>query len=264
MTFRLRHLLGALALHAVLLGVLAGGVQCSRKHERPPVIRAVLLDPDRQKTAELKKQEQRRLQERRKAAEEKKKRDEAARRKQEEEKQRKAAEAAKRKEAERLKAEEAKRQKELAEKKKAEEEARRKKVQEEQREREEQARRELQEKARMEEALRQEATRREIEREQAARAATEAQKERALWIDAVTRHVTKKWHPPPSAPAAFACMVRVQQLPDGTVISARITQSCGNPLLDQSVEEAVLRASPLPTVSNPSLYLREFLFEFVP
>src|SRR5258705_362885 len=47
MTFRLRHLIGALILHVALIGLLVGGVQCSSKPVRPPVIQAVLLNPDR-------------------------------------------------------------------------------------------------------------------------------------------------------------------------------------------------------------------------
>ena len=74
MTFRLRHLLAALALHLALLAVLAGGVQCSVKPVKPPVITGVLLDPSRQETARRKREEQRRAE-----AERKRREDEAKR-----------------------------------------------------------------------------------------------------------------------------------------------------------------------------------------
>lgn len=268
MTFRLRHLFGALLLHALVFALLAGGLQCSRKPERPPVIRAVLLDPDRKEVAQQKRRdEQRQAEERRKVEQERRQREEAARRRIEEEQKAREAEAARRRQAEQVqkqKQEEARRQKELAEQKKAEETARKKKEQEEARERQEQARREIQEKARMEEAMRQEALRREVEQEQQARAASERELRQAEWIDALQRHVQKHWIQPGSASADFICTVRVQLLPDGTVTSARIAKNCGTPALDKSVEDAVFRASPLPRPSDPSVFDRDLIINFEP
>lgn len=268
MTFRLRHLLAALVLHALLFGLLAGGVQCTRKPERPPVIRAVLLDPDRKETAQQKKrEEQRRAEQRRQAEREKLKREAETRRKAQEEQQRQAAEEAQRQRQlaeQQKKAAEAKRQKELAEQKKAEEQARKQKEQEALRERQEQARREIQEKARMEEAMRQEALRREAEREQAARTASEREVHRAAWADILERHVRKYWIRPASATGEFQCTVLVQLLPDGTVTSARVEKNCGTAALNKSVEDAVYRASPLPRPADPLVFERELIIHFEP
>lgn len=274
MTFSLRHLLAALVLHGLLVALLAGGVQCTRKPTRPPVIQAVLLDPDR-KTAQARQQEQKKRIEEQKRADQKRKLEEQARQKEKQDQQRKQAEAQQRQreeaarkqqaaaDAQKKKAEDARKQKELADKKKAEDLARKKQEQEEARERQSEAQRELQNKALMEEQMRREDLDREAARREAAIAATERDKAVALWSEAVKRDVTRAWNRPPGA-ANFVCMVRIQQLPDGTVTNAKIIQNCGNPQLNSSVEEAVLRASPLPTISDRAYFMKEFSFEFTP
>jgi colicin import membrane protein len=267
MTFRLPHLIAALVLHALVLGLLFGGVQCSPKVTRPPVIRAVLLDPDRKEVVQNKRAEEKRRQEqKRKLEEDKRKREDEARRVAAEQTQREALATRQKQadEAKRKKAEELQRQKELADQKKAEDLARKKKEQEEQRDRQEQAQREIQEKARMEEAMRSEATQRETAREQAAREQAERESMQSEWGDQLSRHVQKYWIRPGSAAAEFECEVRVQLLPDGSVTSAKISKSCGNPMLDRSVEDAVLRSSPMPRPSNPLAFDRDLYITFVP
>jgi colicin import membrane protein len=263
MTFRLSHLLAALVLHAVLLSLLVSGAQCSLKPQRPPIITGVLLDPSRQDVARQKREEQRR-----KAEQEQRRREEEARRKQqaeqqkqrELEQQRKATvEAARRK-----KEEDVKRQKQAAEQRKAEAAAQRKKEQDDKREREAAEKRETEEKTRMEQAIQEETTNRELAREQAARAASEREVKLAQWAEMLARHVERNWVRPPGAPEDFECTVRVQQLPDGTVTSARIVKSCGNALLDKSVEDAVFRSSPLPKPADPSVFDRDLDFRFIP
>lgn len=274
MTFNLRHLIAALLLHVLLIGLLAGGVQCTPKPTRPPVIQAVLLDPDRKEQAQQKRADQQRQQEaERKRQEERKRREaEAAQRKVQEEQQRREtearAQAQKKKqavdEAQRKKADELKRQKELAEQKKAEEAARKKQQEQEQRERQEAIRREIQEKASMEEAMREEAARRQAEREAAARAASEREARLSEWAAILERHVTKYWIRPPSAADDFECRVEVDLLPDGTVTNVRIASSCGNAQLDRSVQDAVYRASPMPRPSDPSVFERNLSIKFRP
>lgn len=270
MTFNLRHLLAALILHALLIAVLAGGLQCTRKPTRPPVINAVLLDPDRKEVAAQKK---RSAEEQRRRQEQERKRQQAEKQRQEQEQQKKLAEEQKKRDAEQLKqkaaadaqrkkAEDAKRQKELAEKKKADDLAKKKQQEEEQRERQEAAKRELQEKARLEEELRREEIAREAEIEQEARAASERDAKLAQWKTTLENHVSKYWNRPGSGD--FECDVKVQQLPDGTVVSAQVVRSCGNSALDQSVQDAVFRASPLPKPADPSIFDRNLIITFVP
>lgn len=281
MTFNLRHLIAALALHALLLVVLVGGLQCAKKPVRPPIIQAVLVDP-KEMPAQKRADEQKRAEERRRLEAEKKRLTEAekkrldetrkkqqdeARRRLEQEQQRREAEVQQKQladEQKRKKAEELKREKELAEQKKAEEQARRLQEQEEQRERQEQAQRELQEKALMEEQLRREAIEREATREAAARAASERERQLAEWVDVLSRHIQRHWIRPAAAPAAFACTVHVRLLPDGTVTSARIDRSCGSGALDKSVEDAAYRASPMPRPADPSVFDRDLIIQFIP
>lgn len=271
MTFKFRHLLAALVLHALLIGLLAGGLQCTRKPVRPPVIQAVLLDPDRKQTAQQKRADEQR---KRLAEQERKRKEAEARRKVEQDQQQREADEKKRvaeaekkrlaEEARRKKAEEQQRQKELAEQKKAEELARKKQAEQEKREQQEQAQREVQDKARMEEQLRREAAELETAREQEARASSEREQQLAEWGAVLERHVQRHWIRPAAVDEDFACTVRVQQLPDGTVTSAQIQKTCGNAPLDRSVEDAVYRASPLPRPANPAVFDRDLLINFVP
>lgn len=262
MTFRLPHLLAAIALHVVLITVLVSGVQCSMKPTRPPVISAVLLDPSRQEAARQKREELKRQEERRKAEErERQRKEEAARQKQVAEQERKAKADAL---ALKKKQDEAKRQKELADRKKTDEQARRKQAQDEQRERDVAAKRELEQKLRMEQALLEETRTRELEREQAARAASEREVKTAQWADVLVRHVQQNYQTPPGAPPDFTCQVRMQLLPDGTVTNAKIVKSCGSAPLDRAVEDAVYRSSPMPRPADPSVFDRDLTINFVP
>jgi colicin import membrane protein len=277
MTFRLPHLVAAVALHVVVLGLLLGGVQCSAKPHRPPVITAVLLDPSRTQQLEQKRADQKRAEQRRQAEQERKRRDEEAKRQRQAEEQKKA-EAQKRAlaeaEAKKKRDAEAQRQKQLADKKAAElkaaeqkkaaEAARLKQEQEAKAEQAAAARREAEERARVEQAMREEALRREADLEQRARAASEREARQSEWAAALAAHVQRNYLKPPGAPDDFSCQVRMQLLPDGTVTNARIVKSCGSAPLDRAVEDAVFRSSPMPRPADPSVFERDLLINFTP
>ena len=53
-------------------------------------------------------------------------------------------------------------------------------------------------------------------------------------------------------------------MPDGEVLSAQVTKSCGSPALDRSVQDAVLRASPLPQPSDKDVFQNDLEFIFKP
>ena len=57
---------------------------------------------------------------------------------------------------------------------------------------------------------------------------------------------------------------RTRMLESGEVVQAIIVKSSGNVAFDRSVEQAVLRASPLPVPRDPSLFVREIQFIFDP
>jgi colicin import membrane protein len=274
MTFRLPHLIAAVALHVVLLGVIVGGVQCSGKVHRPPVISAVLLDPSRQQVAsDKRREEQRRLEERRKAEQERKRREDEARRVEQQRKAQADAAAQKKKEDEARKARLAADQKKAAEQKKAADQKRvaeqkateQKKAEDAaRRQREAQAREETEQRARMAEELEAEETQRAADREAAARSASERDAKLSEWAATLARTIARAYQGPPGAPEDFECVVRLQLLPDGTVTEAKIEKSCGNAQLDRSVEEAVYRASPLPKPADPSVFDRDLTIRFVP
>ncbi|MCI0749578.1 MAG: cell envelope integrity protein TolA [Nevskiales bacterium] len=227
MTFRTQHLLAALVLHAALFAMLASGVRCSRRLEAPSVMEAVLLEPSRQQIAEQK----------RRAMEEQKRREQEVRDAAEKEKRRLLSEA------------EARRKAELEARKKTEQEQKKKQAEA---------------KKALERAVQQEALQLQLEQEQRARAKAQQDKERAQWQSRLVAKVRQNWTRPPGSAEKFECRVQVQQLPGGQVIQARILDPCGDPALHESVVNAVLRSDPLPTVSDPSLFLREFTFKFIP
>jgi colicin import membrane protein len=131
----------------------------------------------------------------------------------------------------------------LAAKQKADEEARRKKAEEEARQKAE-AEREAREQA-LQEALAQE------------------QRERELsplvdaYRNAIGQKIAQNWLQPPSISDDLRCMVRVIQLPDGSVSNATITRSSGSSVFDESVIKAIYKASPLPQPPRPEIFDRE-------
>lgn len=277
MTFRPAHLIAAVVLHVLVLGLLLGGVQCSAKPHQPAVITAVLLDPSRSEQLERKRTEQKKLEQRRQAEQDRKRREEEARRQRLAEDQKKA-EAQKRAQAEaeakKKKDAEAQRQKQIAEKKaadakaaeqkKAEEAARLKQEQAQKAEAAAAAKREAEERLRVEQAMQEEALRREADLEQRARAASEREARQSEWAAQLVSHIKRFYRLPPGAPPDFSCPVSMQLLPDGTVTNAKIAKSCGSAPLDRAVEDAVYRSSPLPKPADPSVFERDLLINFTP
>jgi colicin import membrane protein len=267
MTFRLPHLLAALALHVLVLGLLFGGVQCSAKPKHAPVITAVLLDPSRQQNADRKREEQRRAAEARKLSEQKQRADAEARKKQE-------AEALRQKQlADKKLADQKAAEKKLADqkaaalkaadqKKKAAEEAARKKEQE-RLDREAAARRDAAEQARVEEAMAREAEQLEAERAAEALANDQRIAQGLEWGRALEAHIKKRYSLPPNAQSQL-CQVNMQLLPDGTVKSAKVITSCGSPFVDQAVIDAVYKSSPVPLPADRAVFDPELTINFKP
>jgi colicin import membrane protein len=56
----------------------------------------------------------------------------------------------------------------------------------------------------------------------------------------------------------------VSQLPDGTVSSVRLVSSSGIPSLDDAIERAIWRSSPLPLPTAQELFQRELKLTFRP
>ena len=293
MPFTSRHVFSAAGLHLLLFLFLVVGVSCAPKMTPPPVIEALVIT-GQNKAGKLKTEppppppveepkpeplpepeppppppepepepeppkpdpevEQRKQEEARKKAEEErvkreleiKRQAEIQRKKAEEEKKKKEAEDAKRK------AEEERKRKEEEERKRKAEEERRKKEEERKRKQEEERRL----KEMMEQQLREEAE----ARAEAARIG-EVQK---TWAQQLNEHIRARWLRPPGLPQGLRCKVRIEILPNGEVVSVRITQSSGNPAFDVSVENAVYKSSPLPLPSDPKAFERVLEPVFTP
>jgi colicin import membrane protein len=86
----------------------------------------------------------------------------------------------------------------------------------------------------------------------------------AEYMGQIQATVNRNWIRPPGATKGLKCTVRVEQIPGGQVVRVVITKSSGNVAFDRSVENAVLKSSPLPQPKDPSLFDRELKFEFEP
>ena len=84
------------------------------------------------------------------------------------------------------------------------------------------------------------------------------------YVAQIQDKVQRQWLRPQGASKGLSCKVRVRQIPGGEVVEVRVVQSSGNTAFDQSVERAVLKASPLPRPRDASLFAQEIEFSFEP
>lgn len=104
----------------------------------------------------------------------------------------------------------------------------------------------------------------------AEQAALEKERQRRLsslrgqYIADIQNKVQRNWIQPASARQGLSCEVKVNQIPGGEVISVQTTKCIGDDTFRRSVENAVHKASPLPTPSDPGLFDREIVFTFKP
>ena len=258
--------LGAIAIHAAILGLLLQfGTEPARSNIQPrPDVEAVrvqaadeeLLQQKREahrralREEELRKQREREAQ--RKEAErkraEKRKAEQEARRKAEEKKKKAAARAeAKRKakeEAERKRAEKRKREREARRKAEAERKAKEEALKLKKAEERAQARREELAQRRQREA---------------ARRARQAE----IWRIAIKTRIERVWLQPPAVRIA-PCDVVVEQNEKGEVLSAKVQGCRASQAWQDSLRNAVLKASPLPRPPDPDLFDHRLVITFHP
>jgi colicin import membrane protein len=218
---------------------------------------------EEKRVAEL-EQKRKDEQERAKAIEEQRKVEEArlSKLKLEQEQRRKEEEARRKKEEEDRKLARKKEDEEALKKKEAE----KKLADEKKRKEEETAKRQEAEKRQKEQADKQ---RREQEmRDELAREANERAAQSALsqYVPMIRQKVQRHWTRPPGATAGMFAQVRVRLTPTGEVLSAEVVGSSGNPIFDRSVENAVLKASPLPIPQEAGINerFRDIQFKFIP
>jgi colicin import membrane protein len=81
---------------------------------------------------------------------------------------------------------------------------------------------------------------------------------------AIQNAVTQNWIRPDTMPNA-PCVVHIVQIPGGNVLSAKASSSCPYDAAGKkSVEDAVLRAQPLPYKGFESVFRRDIDFTFIP
>ncbi len=251
--------IGAIAVHAVVAGLLLQfGTEPAQSNVPPrPDVEAVRVQAADEELLEQRREAKRKEVERKKA--EKRKREEEARRKAEEKKRakaraeakRKAKEEAERKLAEKRKREEAARQKAEEEKKRAAERA------ETKRKAEEEARK-LKEAEQRAEARRQEQAQR--RQREAARRARQAD----IWRIAIKKRIERVWLRPPAAGNISPCEVVVEQDERGVVLSAKVRGCRASQAWQDSLRNAVLKASPLPRPPIAELFDRHLVITFRP
>src|SRR5512138_2687324 len=76
------------------------------------------------------------------------------------------------------------------------------------------------------------------------------------YIAMIQQAIERNWSRPPSARPGLECTVKVAQTPSGTVLSAKVDQCNGDAAVKQSIEAAVLKASPLPQPPDPRVFER--------
>jgi len=254
MVIRTSHVVTAVLLHVIVIGLLLVGFHCTRKIEAPTVMQATIVDskpapapkaaptPPKPQVDEQKQEQERRQ------------REEEQRKKQEElQEQRKIEQQQK---AEQQRKQEEQRKAQIAEQQRQKKEEQERKVKEEQERREAEKKKKEQE---LRDQLRQQMNAEESER--SSQATKSAQND---WVQAIQAKVIPNFNPPPGTPDTFSCRVHVSLLPGGQVVGVKLLDSCGNPILDSSVERAIRKSDPLPTPDNPAAFDRELEFTFVP
>ena len=268
-----RAVIYAVLMHLVLLALLMVSLDwtpTATKTGGTQPVQAELVDQK-----QLKAIEDRKLAEQRKAeqqmkqkaeAERKRKAEEVAKQKAETERKRKAEQAVKQKaEAERKrKADQTAKQKAEAERKRKADQAAKQKAEAERKRKAEQVAKQKAEAARQREV--EQAMQAEIAAEQQAEKEARDQGVVAEHVAYIQEKVRRNWLRPAGSSDDFTCTLEVSLIPGGDVARARVVQSCGDAVLDRSVESAVFKAAPLPVPGDSGRfhYFRELRFVFSP
>lgn len=91
----------------------------------------------------------------------------------------------------------------------------------------------------------------------AAQAAAALARGKAAWGDRIRAAIKRHIVVPPGISGNPEALFDVSILPDGTVLSAKLSKSTGYPALDAAIERAIRKASPLPKPDDPGIFTRE-------
>jgi colicin import membrane protein len=276
------YLIAALLLHVLFAGVFGLTMLRMSRNAPPPqlAIQAVVVDQSLLSRANRQQQRER---ERRREQAIQREREQAAeqqRREQEETARREAEQRAEQERQVELK------QREEADQKRLLDEQQVRERQEAERKREAEAERER--KAEAERQRVAEIERKQKEAEQKRRAAEEAEAQQARqeelkrqldeeeglmqaenagsssYAAQIQRHIERKWNRPASARPGLECEIKVVQAPGGTVLSVQFGACNGDAAVRTSIENAVMRSSPLPPPPDPRLFERNLVLVFKP
>ena len=290
-----KYLLGAALLHILFAGVFALTMISMSRNAPPPVlaIQAVMVDPSILNAAgSVKREQDRQAQARREAAERERL---AEQQRQKEEQDRKQEQKQQQEQQTQREAEQRAEQERQVEQKQRQEQEQ-KRVQEEQQlrerqeterkraadvQRQQQAEAERQRVAEIERKQQEEAQKRKSAEDARLQSSRENDLQRQLadeegrsqaesagllnqYIAQIQQRVVRNWNRPPSARTGLECQVKVTQTPGGVVLTVQVTTCNGDAAVQQSIEAAVMRSSPLPPPPDPRLFERSLLFVFKP
>src|SRR6185503_14978208 len=242
------YLIGAVLLHLVfaavfgltLVNIWSKPLQPTLAIQAVVVDRSVLEGAARKQQRERQQQEQRKQQEKREAeqrAEQERQQELKQREQEQERRQAEEQQVRERQETERKAQADAERQRKAeAERKRVADIERKKKEEAERRKAAEDAKVQQQREADLKSQIEEEEG-----RAQAANAGLLNQ-----YIAMIQQAIVRNWNRPPSARAGLECTVKVAQTPTGTVLSVQVDRCNGDAAVKQSIEAAVLKASPLP------------------
>jgi len=85
----------------------------------------------------------------------------------------------------------------------------------------------------------------------------------ARYAAAIQAAVTSSWNRPDSAQAGLRCALQIKQIPGGDVISVQVVSPCNADAPTRaSIEQAVMRAAPLPYQGYENVFQRQITFNF--
>ncbi|MDF1764293.1 MAG: cell envelope integrity protein TolA, partial [Oleibacter sp.] len=78
------------------------------------------------------------------------------------------------------------------------------------------------------------------------------------YVGLIQGAVQQNWSYPPNVNSTMEVTVRINMLPTGEVVSINILRSSGKAALDRSVEQAIMKAQPLPVPNDIQTFERNF------
>jgi colicin import membrane protein len=84
----------------------------------------------------------------------------------------------------------------------------------------------------------------------------------ASWKQLIEARIHQAWIQPPTVRNGLDCTLTVTQVPGGQITNVKLDSCNGDAAVQQSIEDAAYRASPLPPPPDPALFVRELTIHF--